>query len=204
MFKKIMAVLVLAFVPNASFAEMVKYLSGDAAYKILNEGKIIHTKAQSSWNGTQHFVLKDDYFWVCSVTQDFTPKLTPLNDYILECSAYNPKEGKEPEVDLETFYYEFPGILISELKYSRRFLQVMLGIKTKPDAIILDNIKSHVPELKSTIEALLAEYTEEAVVGREARKALAINIQFVMNERLQELTGMGGIEEVLFTSYLMQ
>ena len=25
-----------------------------------------------------------------------------------------------------------------------------------------------------------------------------------MNERLQELTGMGGIEEVLFTSYLMQ
>lgn len=204
MLKKIMAVLVLAFVPNASFAEMVKYLSGDAAYKILNEGKIIHTKAQSSWNGTQHFVLKDDYFWVCSVTQDFTPKLTPLNDYILECSAYNPKEVKEPEVDLETFYYEFPGTLISELKYSRRFIQVILGIKTKPKATILDNIKSHVPELKSTIEALLADYTEEMVSGQEARKSLAANIQSIMNEKLQELTGMGGIEEVLFTSYIMQ
>ena len=58
--------------------------------------------------------------------------------------------------------------------------------------------------MKSTIEALLADYTEEMVVGREARKALAINIQSVMNEKLQELTGMGGIEEVLFTSYHMQ
>ena len=87
MFKKLIIVLILAFVPNASFAEMVKYLPGHAAYKILDEGKIIYTKVQSSWNATQHFVLKDDYFWVCSVTQDFTPKFIPLNDYILECSA---------------------------------------------------------------------------------------------------------------------
>ena len=130
--------------------------------------------------------------------------MIPLNDYVLECSAYNPKEGREPEVDLEALYYEFPGTIFSNLKYSRRFLQVMLGIKTKPDATILDNIESHVPELKSTIESLLTEYTEEMVSGQEARKSLAANIQSIMNEKLQELTGMGGIEEVLFTSYIMQ
>ena len=60
----------------------------------------------------------------------------------------------------------------------------MLGIKTKPKATILDNIKSHVLELKSTIEALLADYTEEMVSGQEARKSLAANIQSIMNEKL--------------------
>ena len=52
--------------------------------------------------------------------------------------------------------------------------------------------------------AALSDYTEEMVVGREARKLLAADIQSVMNEKLEELEGFGGIEEVMFTSYVMQ
>ena len=54
------------------------------------------------------------------------------------------------------------------------------------------------------ILAALSDYTEEQVTGREARKLLSDDIRDVMNLKLEELEGFGGVEEVLLTSYVMQ
>ncbi|MDA8740433.1 flagellar basal body-associated FliL family protein [Rhodobacteraceae bacterium] len=113
------------------------------------------------------------------------------------------KETPKAEV-FQTLYYEIPGSLTTNLKGSRRFLQISVGVSTKYDQKILDNVESHLPSLKAVILAALSDYTEEQVTGREARKLLADDIRDVMNVKLEELEGFGGVEEVLLTSYVMQ
>ena len=113
------------------------------------------------------------------------------------------KETPKAEV-FQTLYYEIPGSLTTNLKGSRRFLQISVGVSTKYDQKILDNVESHLPSLKAVILAALSDYTEEQVTGREARKLLSDDIRDVMNLKLEELEGFGGVEEVLLTSYVMQ
>ena len=113
------------------------------------------------------------------------------------------KETPKAEV-FQTLYYEIPGSLTTNLKGSRRFLQISVGVSTKYDQKILDNVESHLPSLKAVILAALSDYTEEQVTGREARKLLSNDIRDVMNLKLEELEGFGGVEEVLLTSYVMQ
>ena len=113
------------------------------------------------------------------------------------------KETPKAEV-FQTLYYEIPGSLTTNLKGSRRFLQISVGVSTKYDQKILDNVESHLPSLKAVILAALSDYTEEQVTGREARKLVADDIRDVMNVKLEELEGFGGVEEVLLTSYVMQ
>ena len=113
------------------------------------------------------------------------------------------KDTPKAEV-FQTLYYEIPGSLTTNLKGSRRFLQISVGVSTKYDQKILDNVESHLPSLKAVILAALSDYTEEQVTGREARKLLSDDIRDVMNLKLEELEGFGGVEEVLLTSYVMQ
>ena len=113
------------------------------------------------------------------------------------------KETPKQEV-FQTLYYEIPGSMTTNLKGSRRFLQIGIGVSTKYDQEILDNVENHLTSLKADILAALSDYTEEMVEGREARKALANDLREVINAKLEELEGFGGIEEVHLTSYVMQ
>ena len=94
--------------------------------------------------------------------------------------------------------------MTTNLKGSRRFLQIEIGVSTKYDQEILDNVENHLTSLKADILAALSDYTEEMVEGRESRKMLANDLRDVINKKLEELEGFGGIEEVHLTSYVMQ
>ena len=113
------------------------------------------------------------------------------------------KETPKQEV-FQTLYYEIPGSMTTNLKGSRRFLQIEIGVSTKYDQEILDNVENHLTSLKADILAALSDYTEEMVEGRESRKILADDLRDVINMKLEELEGFGGIEEVHLTSYVMQ
>ena len=94
--------------------------------------------------------------------------------------------------------------MTTNLKGSRRFLQIGIGVSTKYDEAILTNVETHLTALKAEILAALSDYTEEMVEGREARKLLANDLKDVINAKLEDLEGFGGIEEVHLTSYVMQ
>ncbi|HBR61835.1 flagellar basal body-associated FliL family protein [Paracoccaceae bacterium] len=123
-----------------------------------------------------------------------------------ECLGPEEKVSKEvPSEELfETMYYEFPSTLTTNLKGSRRFLQVGIGISTQYDETVIENIEAHMPALTAEILATLSDYTEEEVAGREARFALAEDLRTTMNTSLTALEGFGGIEKVHLTSYVMQ
>ena len=113
------------------------------------------------------------------------------------------KDSLKSEV-FETLYYELPGSLTTNLKDSRRFLQIGVGLSTQYDEAILENVESNLPAIRAAILATLSDYSEEDVVGREARTALSEDLKATINATLEELEGFGGVEGVLLTSFVMQ
>ena len=113
------------------------------------------------------------------------------------------KDSLKSEV-FETLYYELPGSLTTNLKDSRRFLQIGVGLSTQYDEAILENVESNLPAIRAAILATLSDYSEEDVVGREARTALLEDLKATINATLEELEGFGGVEGVLLTSFVMQ
>ena len=112
------------------------------------------------------------------------------------------KESPKEEV-FQTLYYEIPGNLTTNLKNSRRFLQIGVGISTRYDETILQNVEANLPAIRAAILATLSDYGEEDVVGREARQILSDDLKDTINTELEMLEGFGGVEGVLLTSFVM-
>ena len=113
------------------------------------------------------------------------------------------KDSIKSEV-FETLYYELPGTLTTNLKDSHRFLQIGIGLSTRYDQAILENVESNLPAVRAAILATLSDYSEADVVGREARSVMAEDLKVTINATLEELEGFGGVEGVLLTSFVMQ
>lgn len=104
----------------------------------------------------------------------------------------------------ETRYYEFPEPLVTNLKASRKLMQLGIGLSTQYDAQVIANVETHSMALRSDILAVLGGVTEEQVAGKEGRDALSVTLRDTMNARLEALEGFGGIEDVFFPSFVLQ
>ena len=103
-----------------------------------------------------------------------------------------------------TIYHEFPGSFTTNLMDSRRMLQVGVGLSTQYDDTVMMNVESHQLALRSVILGVLSEFTEEQVQGVAGRDMLAAALRDAINTKLEALENFGGVEEVHFTSFVMQ
>lgn len=103
-----------------------------------------------------------------------------------------------------TSYYEFPGNFTTNLRGSRRFLQVAIGVSTQYDRTVIQNVETHQLALRSVVLGAISEFTEEEVQGKEGRDAIAARMRDAINAKLEDLEGFGGIEGVHFTSFVLQ
>jgi len=123
-----------------------------------------------------------------------------------EAALSNEKVVKETP-DIETFvttYFEFPGDFTTNLRESRKFLQVGLGVSTQYDDEVISNVEDHQLALRSEILNVMSEFSEEDIQGKQGREALARALADGVNEKLMQLEDFGGIEEVHFTSFVLQ
>ena len=123
-----------------------------------------------------------------------------------EAALSNDKVVKETP-DIETFvttYFEFPGTFTTNLGASRKFLQLGLGVSTQYDDEVISNVEDHQLALRSEILNVMSDFSEEEIQGKEGRKALAQALADGVNEKLMQLEDFGGIEEVHFTSFVLQ
>lgn len=104
----------------------------------------------------------------------------------------------------QTSYYEFPDTLTTNLKGSRRFLQVGIGMSTQYDASVITNVETHAMAIRSDFLAVISGFSEEDVAGMEGRDRLAAAMKQAVNNRLEQLEGFGGIENVFFPSFVLQ
>ena len=112
------------------------------------------------------------------------------------------KETPEQE-NFVTIYYEFPGTFTTNLRGSRKMLQVGVGVSTQYDDTVMMNVESHELALRSTILGVLSEFAEEDVQGTNGKAALAAALKQGINSKLILLENFGGVEEVLFTSFVL-
>ena len=110
-----------------------------------------------------------------------------------------------PEVDsYETTYFEFPGDFTTNLKGSRKFLQVSVGVSTQYDEKVMETVDSHQLALRSEILATISDFTEEDISGSEGKKKLSDKLMVVLNDKLKSLKEFPGIEDVYFTAFILQ
>ena len=130
-----------------------------------------------------------------------------------EGDAEGETEGEEPALNkketpkIDTFvtsYFECEGNFTSNLKDSRKFLQLGVGISTQYDETVIENIELHQLALRSEVLGTVSDFTEEDVKGKIGRDALAVRIVEAINAKLEELEGFGGIDSVHFTSFVLQ
>ena len=110
-----------------------------------------------------------------------------------------------PEVDsYETTYFEFPGDFTTNLKGSRKFLQVSVGVSTQYDEQVIEVVDSHQLALRSEILSTISDFTEEDISGSDGKKKLSDRLMVVLNKKLESLDEFPGIEDVYFTAFILQ
>ena len=103
-----------------------------------------------------------------------------------------------------TSYYTFPDNFTTNLKGSKAFLQVSVGVSTQYDETVIENVEMHQLALRSEVLGVVSEFTVEEVEGKTGRDQLADGIKDAINKRLEDLEGFGGVEGVYFTAFVLQ
>ena len=103
-----------------------------------------------------------------------------------------------------TSYYEFPTPFTTNLRNSRKFIQCGLGVGTQYDATVIENLKKHELAIRSEILLILSNETEADLAGTDNRKKVQDQIRDGINRVLLEREHFGGIENVFFTTMVMQ
>ena len=110
-----------------------------------------------------------------------------------------------PEIDsYETTYFEFPGDFTTNLKGSRKFLQVSVGVSTQYDEKVMQTVDQHQLSLRSEILSTISDFTEEDIAGSDGKKKLSVKLIEVLNKKLDQLKEFPGIEDVYFTAFILQ
>ena len=113
------------------------------------------------------------------------------------------KDTPEEEV-VETIYHECPGTFTTNRSGSRKMLQVGIGVSTQYDDTVMMNVESHQLALRSVILGVISDFTEDDVKGATGRDKLAVALRDSINAKLEALENFGGVEEVHFTSFVLQ
>ena len=98
----------------------------------------------------------------------------------------------------------FQEILQQILKDQKKFLQLSVGVSTQYDEQVMANVESHQLALRSEILTIMSEFSSEDISGRDGKYKLAESLRDGINEVLMKVEGFGGIENVHFTSFVVQ
>lgn len=114
-----------------------------------------------------------------------------------------PKPVPEEE-KFQTSYFTFPDPITANLRDSKRFLQVQIGVSTQYDESVMKNVETHKLALQSDMLTVLSTFSETDIAGTEGRAHLADAVKEAINARLEKAEGFGGIEDVFFPSFVLQ
>ncbi len=113
------------------------------------------------------------------------------------------KEAPE-ETRFEKNYMQLDKELMTNITDSKKVMVVQIALMTHYDSRVFDNVKKHEFALRSAMLDVMRQTTEAETKKPEFRKELAAKLKETMNGLLEEYEDFGGIEDVFFTSFVMQ
>ena len=114
-------------------------------------------------------------------------------------------EGKEGTTVAEAHYFSLdPPFIVNFTGKSRaRFLQVSIEGMTR-EATVKEDITKHLPQVRNNLVLLLSGKTHDELNTPEGKTALRKQVLKEIQKILESETGKEGIEDVYFTSFVMQ
>ena len=104
----------------------------------------------------------------------------------------------------EKNYLQMDKELMTNITGSKKVMVVQVALMTHYDSRVFDNVKKHEFALRSAMLDVMRQTTESDVAKPDFRKDMAAKLKEVMNELLEKYEDFGGIEDVFFTSFVMQ
>lgn len=101
-------------------------------------------------------------------------------------------------------YKEIEREYLANLTGSRKVIQVQVALMTTYDDRVFKNVDKHEFALRSAAMDVLRQVTEAEIEKPTFRKDLAEKIRTEMNAVLEKFEDFGGIEEVYFTTFVIQ
>lgn len=137
------------------------------------------------------------------------PKLDPERPKLLL------KEGETGPVDLPPGQRPNPAIykstyvpmdqpFTSNLRDTDGYLQLGLGMSTFYDEKVSNHLKDSEMPVRSAVLEVLAEQSAETLNTPQGKAALRQQLKVAINRVLQQREGFGGIDDVYFTSFIIQ
>ena len=112
---------------------------------------------------------------------------------------------KSPELArFEYTYHQMDKDYLVNLVGSKKVMSVQIAIMTHYDERVIENVKKHDFALRSVVMDTMRMTAEADLLKPEFRKELGVKIRDVMNTLLEKYEDFGGIEEVFFTSFIVQ
>jgi len=120
-------------------------------------------------------------------------------------AAPSKQTKKSPELTrFDYSYMQLEREFLVNLAGSRKVMSVQVAIMTRYDQRVIDNVKKHEFALRSVVMDVMRQTVDADLSKPEFRKELAVQIRDVMNTLLEKYEDFGGIEDVYFTSFIVQ
>ncbi len=111
-------------------------------------------------------------------------------------------EAPAPGAPVE--YVEIENAFTSNLVDTGRYLQVRLSVSTRGGEPVVTAITQHKPALISAVLSVLGECSEADVADRAAKDKLRARLKTVLGDTLKAKGVPNAIDEVFFTSLVVQ
>lgn len=141
--------------------------------------------------------------------EDGQPKVgpdgKPLPSY--KDTPKGPEKVTKNAADVKKFesrYKEMGRPLLANLSGSRKVMQVTVAIMTHYDDKVLQNIEKHDFALRMAALDVMRQVSEAEIDKPTFRIELAEKLRLAMNAVLERYEDFGGIEQVLFTEFVVQ
>jgi len=138
------------------------------------------------------------------------PKLVPKKaEGGEEGKAYTPKgtgDGTEKfdRTKYQASYYPITDTFTSNLRDTDGFMQVGIGVATFYDERVTEAMKTDEMPIRSAVLMTLANQDAMAISTPEGKKQLQKELKDAINQVLISREGFGGIDDVYFTSLIIQ
>ncbi|MFY0701509.1 MAG: flagellar basal body-associated FliL family protein [Bermanella sp.] len=115
------------------------------------------------------------------------------------------EEETEPSLGPAIYIKLKPEFIVNyQVGPRQRYLQIYMEAMTR-DPAIAEALEMHSPMIRSSIISLLSQQSYEHLRTAEGRADVRIKLQEEIQRLLTQETGIeGGLEQVLFTNYVMQ
>lgn len=104
----------------------------------------------------------------------------------------------------EITYYPINDSFTTNLADGSGFLQVGISLSTFYDGKVINNIKRQAVPIRSVVLMVLAEQDPALLSTSEGKQRLQRQLTAAINDVLREKEGFGGIDNVYFTSLVIQ